>query len=66
MIAAESDVKSKLNLAQNLNFSPKKLEKVELFINEVLSYNKKYCKNIYAILQAKGMVIFPKTISVAI
>ena len=42
MNAAESDVKSKLNLAQNLNFSPKKLEKVELFINEVLSYNKKY------------------------
>ena len=42
MNSAESDVKSKLNLAQNLNFSPKKLEKVELFINEVLSYNKKY------------------------
>ena len=42
MNAAESDVKPKLNLAQNLNFSPKKLEKVELFINEVLSYNKKY------------------------
>ena len=38
----ESKVKSKLILAKNLNFDQNKLQKIELFVNEVLSYNKKY------------------------
>ena len=42
MNSKESVEKSKLILAKSLNFSTKKLEKVQLFVNEVLSYNKKY------------------------
>ena len=38
----ESKVKSKLILAKSLNFNHDKLEKLELFVNEVLNYNKKY------------------------
>ena len=42
MNSSESKVKSKLVLAENLNFNNDKLQKLELFVNEVLSYNKKY------------------------
>jgi len=42
MSSSESKVKSKLILAKNLNFNHDKLKKIELFVNEVLSYNKKY------------------------
>ena len=42
MNSSESKVKSKLVLAENLNFNNDKLQKIELFVNEVLSYNKKY------------------------
>ena len=42
MSSSESKVKSKLILAKNLNFNHDKLQKIELFVNEVLSYNKKY------------------------
>ena len=42
MISSESKVQSKLILAKNLNFNHDKLQKIELFVNEVLSYNKKY------------------------
>ena len=42
MSSSESKVKSKLVLAKNLNFNHDKLQKIELFVNEVLSYNKKY------------------------
>ena len=42
MSSSESKVKSKLILAKNLNFNHEKLQKIELFVNEVLSYNKKY------------------------
>ncbi len=42
MNSSESKVKSKLILAENLNFNNDKLQKLELFVNEVLSYNKKY------------------------
>ena len=42
MSSSESKVKSKLVLAKNLNFNHNKLQKTELFVNEVLSYNKKY------------------------
>ena len=42
MNPSESKVKSKLILAKNLNFNHEKLQKIELFVNEVLSYNKKY------------------------
>ena len=42
MNSSESKVKSKLVLAKNLNFNHKKLQKLELFVKEVLSYNKKY------------------------
>ena len=42
MSSSESKVKSKLILAKNLNFNYEKLQKIELFVNEVLSYNKKY------------------------
>ena len=42
MNSSESKVKSKLILAKNLNFNHDKLQKIELFVNEVLSYNKKY------------------------
>ena len=33
---------SKLILTKDLNFNPKKLELIELFVQEVLNYNKKY------------------------
>ena len=42
MNSSEFKVKSKLVLAENLNFNNDKLQKIELFVNEVLSYNKKY------------------------
>ena len=42
MNLSESKVKSKLILAKNLNFNHDKLQRTELFVNEVLSYNKKY------------------------
>ena len=42
MNSSESKVKSKLVLTKNLNFNHNKLQKIELFVNEVLSYNKKY------------------------
>ena len=42
MNSSESKIKSKLILAENLNFNNDKLQKLELFVNEVLSYNKKY------------------------
>ena len=42
MSSSESKVKAKLILAKNLNFNHEKLQKIELFVNEVLSYNKKY------------------------
>ncbi len=42
MSSSESKVKAKLILAKNLNFNHEKLKKIELFVNEVLSYNKKY------------------------
>ena len=42
MNPSESKVKSKLILAKNLNFNHEKLQKIELFVNEVLNYNKKY------------------------
>ena len=42
MNSSESKVKSKLILAKNLNFNHEKLQKIELFVNEVLNYNKKY------------------------
>ncbi len=42
MSPSESKVKSKLILAKNLNFNHDKLQRTELFVNEVLSYNKKY------------------------
>ncbi len=42
MSSSESKVKSKLILSKNLNFNHEKLQKIEFFVNEVLSYNKKY------------------------
>jgi 16S rRNA (guanine527-N7)-methyltransferase len=33
---------SKTKLVQNLNFSDEKIAKLEIFVNEVLNYNKKY------------------------
>ena len=42
MNSSEFKVKSKLVLAKNLNFTDEKLEKLELFVHEVLNYNKKY------------------------
>ena len=42
MNLSKSKVKSKLILSKNLNFNHDKLQKIELFVNEVLSYNKKY------------------------
>ena len=42
MNSSESKVKSKLVLAKNLNFTDKKLEKLEIFVYELLNYNKKY------------------------
>ena len=42
MNSSEFKVKSKLVLAEDLNFNHDKLQKTELFVNEVLNYNKKY------------------------
>ena len=42
MLLNESEVKSKLILAKNLNFSESKIKILDLFVKEVLSYNKKY------------------------
>ena len=42
MSLSESKVKSKLILAKDLNFNEKKLELIELFVQEVLNYNQKY------------------------
>ncbi len=42
MNSSESKVKSKLVLAENLNFNDKKLKLIELFVQEVLNYNQKY------------------------
>ena len=42
MISSESKVKSKTILLEKLNFNQDKLQKLELFVNEVISYNKKY------------------------
>ena len=38
----ESDVKSKLILTKNLHFNSTQLNLLELFVNEVLNYNKRY------------------------
>ena len=42
MYSNESKGKSKLILAKNLNFNDNKLELIELFVHEVLIFNKKY------------------------
>lgn len=42
MDQSESKAKSKLILSKNLNFNEIKLKKLDLFVNNVLSYNKKY------------------------
>ena len=42
MNSSESKVKSKLILAKNLHFNDKKLELIELFVQEVLNFNQKY------------------------
>ena len=42
MSSSESKVKSKLVLAENLNFNHDKLKKLDLFVSDVLNYNKKY------------------------
>ena len=42
MNSSDSKVKSKLVLAENLNFNDKKLKLIELFVQEVLNYNQKY------------------------
>ena len=42
MNPSESKVKSKLILAKNLHFNDKKLELIELFVQEVINYNQKY------------------------
>ena len=42
MNSSESKATSKLILSQNLNFNDKKLELIELFVQEVLNYNQKY------------------------
>ena len=42
MNSSESKVRSKLVLTKNLNFSDKKLELIELFVEEVLNYNQKH------------------------
>ena len=42
MNSSESNSKSKLVLAKSLNFSDKKIKLLEIFVKEVLSYNKKY------------------------
>ena len=42
MNTSESESKSKLILAKDLNFNEKKLELIELYVQEVLNYNRKY------------------------
>ncbi len=42
MNSSDSKSKSKLILAKSLNFSEKKIELIEIFVNEILNYNKKY------------------------
>ena len=42
MNSSESKVKPKLVLLKNLNFNDKKLELIEVFVKEVLNFNKKY------------------------
>ena len=42
MNPSESELKSKLILAKDLNFNSKKLELIESFVQEVLNYNQKY------------------------
>ena len=42
MNPSESDLKSKLILAKDLNFNEKKLKLIESFVQEVLNYNQKY------------------------
>ena len=42
MKSSESRGVSKLVLSKNLNFNDKKLELIEIFVKEVLNYNKKY------------------------
>ena len=42
MNSSEFNSKSKLVLAKSLNFSDKKIKLLEIFVKEVLSYNKKY------------------------
>ena len=42
MNSSESKVESKLVLAKNLNFNDKKLDLIELFVQEVINYNQKY------------------------
>ena len=42
MKPSESKVESKLVLSKNLNFNDKKLDLIELFVQEVINYNQKY------------------------
>ena len=42
MDASESKAKSELILRRKLNFNEDKVRKINLFVNEVLSFNKKY------------------------
>ena len=42
MNTSESESKSKLILAKDLNFNDKKMELTELYVQEVLNYNQKY------------------------
>ena len=42
MNSSEFNYKSKLVLAKSLNFSDKKIKLIEIFVKEVLNYNKKY------------------------
>ena len=42
MDPSESNAKSKLILREKLNFNEEKLNKIDLFVNNVLNYNKKY------------------------
>ena len=42
MNSSEFNYKSKLVLAKSLNFSDEKIKLLEIFVKEVLSYNKKY------------------------
>jgi len=42
MNSSESKLKSKLVLLKNLNFNDEKLELIEVFVKEVLNFNKKY------------------------